>query len=854
MRTFNLGKALVLALLLVPVLAQAAGLGRLTVQSNIGQPLNAEIDLVSVRGDEASTMVARLASVDAYQQSNLQYNSSLSGLRVSIERRADGQYFIKLAGSRPVNEPFIDLLVELTSSGTRLVREYTALLDPPGYGQQTAAPAVPTPAPAAAPTRPIAAPAAPASAPIAAPAAKAAPAIGAAKAGEYGPVAKGDTLGKIAASLKPEGVSLEQMLVGLYRSNPDAFIRNNMNLVKSGKILRVPDAQELAAVSRSEAVKEVRTQVADWRAYSGRVADKVGTAPEGGSTARGRITAKVDEPAASSSRDVVKLSKGEPAKGGSGLSGAAKARSVQEELIARNKELAEANERIAQLEKTIKDTQKLAELKSPGMAAAQQKAEASKAKPEPAKAETKPEVKPEAKPEPAKVEAKPAEPAKPESKPEAAPSSQAEAKGDAVSAVAKDASAPAATEPVAEAKPAPKPVPKPVAPPPPPPEPELMDIVMDNLPIIGGGLGALVLGGLGFAAVRRRRARAEADDVEPVMPAAVAAAAVATAVDEPAVAQQAAPAVDDVDPVAEAEVYIAYGRDGQAEEILKEAMASNPAREDVQVKLAEVYAARKDSASFAGIADSLNALTGGAGDNWLKVAALGYSLDPSNPLYEAGKDMAPAVSGSDAALGTDLDFDLGGDTAGTPDIALDDGIAGQATELGGMHEMAAAADAGVTPSEPLMPDFNLDAPAATPDINLDAAGGSPDISLDIPPVTPVASNEPASIDFNIDLPPLDVPPAAEPEAAPAAPAADAGLDFKIDVGDLNINLDDTATKAGPGGLKDGHWYDVQQKFDLAKAYQEMGDNDGAREILQEVIKEGDAEQQDQAQKLLSSLG
>ena len=90
--------------------------------------------------------------------------------------------------------------------------------------------------------------------------------------------------------------------------------------------------------------------------------------------------------------------------------------------------------------------------------------------------------------------------------------------------------------------------------------------------------------------------------------------------------------------------------------------------------------------------------------------------------------------------------------------------------------------------------------------------------------------------------------------APAAPAADAGLDFKIDVGDLNINLDDTATKAGPGGLKDGHWYDVQQKFDLAKAYQEMGDNDGAREILQEVIKEGDAEQQDQAQKLLSSLG
>ena len=90
---------------------------------------------------------------------------------------------------------------------------------------------------------------------------------------------------------------------------------------------------------------------------------------------------------------------------------------------------------------------------------------------------------------------------------------------------------------------------------------------------------------------------------------------------------------------------------------------------------------------------------------------------------------------------------------------------------------------------------------------------------------------------------------------PAAPAADAGLDFKIDVGDLNINLDDTSTQAAPSAAaRDGHWYDVQQKFDLAKAYQEMGDKDGAREILQEVIKEGDAEQQSQAQTLLNSLG
>ncbi len=798
MRTFTLGKALAVALLLLtPWLAHAAGLGRLTVQSSLGQPLNAEIDLVAVRGDEASSLIARLASPDAYQQANLQYNAGVTGLKLSIERRPNGQSFIKVTGNRPVNEPFVDLLIELSWSGGKLVREYTALLDPPGYGQQAAA-AAPAAPPAVPESRPITAPAA------AAPAA-AAPAMAESKAGEYGPIARGETLGKIAAGLKPEGVSLEQMLVGLYRSNPDAFIRKNMNLVKAGRILRVPDAQELAAISQGEAVKEYRTQVADWRAYSGRVADAAGQAPEGGSTARGRITARVDDPAAAAGKDVVRLSKGEPGKGGKPLTGEARTRALQEELVAREKELADARERIAQLEKTIKDTQKLAELKSPGMAAAQQKAEA----------------------------AKPAAPAKAEmAKPEAAPKPEMKAT-EAPPAEAKPAPA---DKPVAEAKPAPKPKPKPVAPPPPPPEPGIMDMVMDNLLLVGGGVGALVIGALGIAALRRRRASAQDEyepEAEPVAPTmgdddGAAAAAMAAAAATPA---EAAPAADDVDPVAEAEVYIAYGRDGQAEEILKEAMSRDPARQDVQVKLAEVYAARRDAQAFGPVAESLNALTGGAGDNWLKVAALGYALDSGNPLYAAGKDAAP-VAGGGAPTSTDLDFDLGGDSAATPDFALDADSAGQATEVGGMQNLAAAADAGA------MPDFNLEAPLP---------GTGTDIALEAP-----AAGADNSIDFNFELPAIDAP--APAAAAPATPAADAGLDFKIDIPDLNINLDEPSTASAPAETKDGHWYDVQQKFDLAKAYQEMGDNDGAREILQEVIKEGDAGQKDQAQKLLGSLG
>jgi pilus assembly protein FimV len=356
-----------------------------------------------------------------------------------------------------------------------------------------------------------------------------------------------------------------------------------------------------------------------------------------------------------------------------------------------------------------------------------------------------------------------------------------------------------------------------------------MDMAMENLPLIGGGVLALVLGGAGIAALRRRRANAQDDD-ESLQIAPTMSAAPETADTMVDTAAAAAPATDDVDPVAEAEVYIAYGRDGQAEEILKEAMSRDPAREDVQVKLAEVYAARKDAAAFGTVAESMNGLTGGAGDNWMKVAALGYALDPANPLYEAGRDAAPVPLADDSPTGTDLDFDLGGDTAGTPDIALDADPAGQATELGGMHELAAAADTGVAPAEP---DFNLD------------AGAQPDIALNAP------SHEASSIDFNFELPSVDAPAAP---AASAAPAEDAGLDFKIDVGDLNINLDDPATTAAAAEGKDGHWYDVQQKFDLAKAYQEMGDNDGAREILQEVLKEGDGDQKDQAHKLLGTLG
>ena len=852
MRQYNV-KAWLIALIvaLLPSIANAVGLGRLSMLSALGDPLNVEIDLVSVSKEELSTLSVRLASPDAYRQANLQYSPALVGARLTVARRPGGQPYVKVTSSRTINEPFVDLLVEITSSSGRLVREYTVLVDPPGAGTAPAATvAEPVARPAPAPEAAVAAPTPEATRRVAR-----APTAG---AKEYGPIQRGENLSKIAKSVMPEGVTLEQMLVGLYRSNPDAFIRKNLNLVKAGRILRVPDKEEIAAIAPAEAKKEFRAQVADWNAYRQNVAGMAGTAKaEDRTTTSGRITTKVEEKAGGEPKDVVKLSRGEPPSAAAGKgkarSTADRVRALEEEVTAREKALREANERIGQLENTIKDMQKLAELKSPGMAAAQQQAQqAAKDKAAAAqapKSEAVPASKPEAAPAPKAEEAaavKP-EPAKPEAaKPEASKGDEGKAE------------APKPDQAVVPEQPKPKP--KVVAPPPPPPAPDLMDQVMNPL-YLGIAAGAIALGGLAALWMVRRRRSQTTDEDEPrkaapvlgrapvnmdstmTMPVATTAAAVAPA---------AAPPADDVDPLAEAEVYIAYGRDAQAEEILKEALAKNPNRADAQLKLLEIYSARKDKGAFNKVAAEFSKQTGGAGDGWLAAAAMGYALDPANPLYAAGKNAAPAGPAAGAVPGSDLDFELGGDSTGVAtDITLDSGFAlrvGHDTtavlEAGELRSMATEAQKEAqAPSAPLMPDFNLDIPAAgTGEENVTKT----DIALDAVP-----TQDGHVIDFQIELPGAHAPATAAPGPA-EAPVTNAGLDFKLDIPDLDLGDKPKAEAAG-GGAKDGHWYDVQTKFDLAKAYQEMGDKDGARDILQEVIKEGDAEQQAQAKKVLESL-
>ena len=139
-------------LFILPCIAHAAGLGRLTVNSSLGQALDAEIELLGVQKGELDTLAAKLASLDSFRKANIEFSPALPAIKFSIEKKPDGQPYLKLKTLHPLNEPFLDFLIELNWASGRLVKEYTALLDPPGYEPRpTLAPPAPVAVPEARP-------------------------------------------------------------------------------------------------------------------------------------------------------------------------------------------------------------------------------------------------------------------------------------------------------------------------------------------------------------------------------------------------------------------------------------------------------------------------------------------------------------------------------------------------------------------------------------------------------------------------------------------------------------------------------------------------------------------------------
>lgn len=327
-------------LALMPCLAAAVGMGGLNVLSPLGQRLHVEIELIAVEKQDVGTLSARLGSPSAYERSNLQMGAAAAtGVRVSVERRANGTHYVRVTSGQPVNEPFVNLLIELTSRSGMITREYAVLLDPPEIE-----PPKPAPAPAAAvsmPVKPVA-PVAAAAPPTPAPAAP---------AGEYGPVQRGETLSRIAGRVRPQGATLQQTMMGIFRANPAAFINSNINLLRAGHRLVIPDAAQISALAQSEATREVQNQATAWGAARRTPADSAAP-PAAPKPAESAAPPAAAARGSETRKDVVKLSRSEPGPG-KGRSTEDRLRMLEEELIAREKALNDANERIKKLEKAV---------------------------------------------------------------------------------------------------------------------------------------------------------------------------------------------------------------------------------------------------------------------------------------------------------------------------------------------------------------------------------------------------------------------------------------------------------------------------------------------------------------------
>lgn len=728
----------------------ALGLGDIEVHSALNEPFRAVVGLTSASDEELEQLKVKLASREAFQRAGIPRPLILSDFQFQVERTDTGRPVIRISTRDAVDEPFLDFLLEAAWSKGRLVRQYTVLIDPPytmpaapvaPRAPRTQAPAVePAPAPereaarptpAAAPpavSPPASVPARPAASAPARPAASPAPA-----ADRYGPVKRNETLWTIASKLRPDReVSVQQMMLALQRSNPQAFTDNNINNLRAGAVLAVPDREEIMSLSRSGALQEARRQYEQWKAARG---------------AQSTDTATTESPEAAGETTESRLQLVPPEEEVTGEAGAGasapdlsdtereSAQTAPEEApdlqqqVTRMAEEAEASRaqssellnRVSELEEQVASMQRLLELKDSQLASMQNRLEAEQETP-----------------------------------------AQARGAADAASSAEGTAS-----QETAEAREVDEPN-------------GLIDRLLDN-PVLTalGVLVAMILGGFLWASTRQRRN----DDLfseEPTLASRLSESMAETQSAGPEIVvkenrvfnelpEDISPLESDTesDPLAEADVFIAYGRVQQAEDVIKDALKRSPENLDLKVKLMEVYHAAGNAAAFDTHAEGLRRQVNQDDPLWMKVATMGHELSPENPAYKIA-----AAHKTDS----DVDFEM---------------------DLSGMEEIEQKAEEKASVDEGLGLDY----------LDREQAG-------DV---------QPEEVDFNLE----DLEQDTAREDAAADQETEEGI---LDSGD-----------------------EVGTKLDLARAYIDMGDPDSARNILEEVLEEGNPEQRNEAEDLVSQI-
>jgi len=874
-RRVALAVAIIIAWL--PGLSQALGLGDIEIDSYLNQPLKARINLLSRPSEDLFDIKVRLASRKSFERAGIDYHQVLRGLRFSVETSAKGKSYIKVTTHKRMRAPFLNFLVEVNWSRGRIQREYTLLIDPPTFTK--AAPQT-TRAPTAA--RPAAQPrqtVTPARTSRRQPAAAPQPSY---NSDSY-TTNRNDTLWQIASEIRPSAdVTTEQMMLALLNENPNAFMGQNINRLKAGHTLNIPGYDSITSMSQREARAEVGRQYRDWK--QGRIG-RAGAAASSSAGDSGRLELLASDTAGVSS---------------GGQTGADGDQASTQQDLALSREAAEASRqeneelrsRISTLEQQIENVTRIAGLKDEQLAALQKTLSDLRALDSGAadeQTETEMPVSPALTPEQDQLDEQPSEAlAETETEQEAQQASdrpdygpQIEAKpvapGTPINQHAVEGYQPVDVDalPRSELPVQPFKTPAGEAPAEIPVEQDLsltsfkdeMLTYIDDQPMIASIVAAV----FGFIVIivimsmlRRRRENedfqesilSDSGDLSlPLSDSNVDIEETLSSVDD-SVTNDGLSDMDDVagvsqisgfdiseldsvdaetaaaeaDPLTEADVLMAYGRFQPAEVMIQEALELEPDRKDLKMKLLEIYHAARNQDDFEREAASFQVMLGGQADPlWSKVKEMGMDLCPDSALFDDDAVEGTVIDGLEQTL-LDMEPMPDPDATAEDELKTDSGVAVDNLDFDlTSYEKEGAGDHDETIVSDELEGMGLD---------MDLGGGAATedkMASDLAEELEGIADSMVTGEFNLDAIDADDDTSAEYELGGA-------LEPTVEVHSSDI------FDAGVSELDE-----ITTKLDLAKAYIDMGDPDGARSILDEVMEEGNDDQKNDAQDLLNQI-
>jgi pilus assembly protein FimV len=539
--------------------AAALGLGEIKLHSALNQPLNAEVQLLHVRGLTENEVIIGIATPSEFARAGVDRNYFVTGLEFALDLNAAQGAVVRITSSEPVREPFLNFVVSAHWPSGKLLREYTLLVDLPVFSGVQSAPVQAARQSQPAPSTPTAAQRAPRTSPSQSPRDEAPTSVSSYASDTYGPVGANETLWSIAAKIKSDSsISVQQAMLAIQRMNPEAFINGNINLLRRGQVLRIPDQEEMQRFSSRDAIQQVAEQNRSWNQRSSDKAQLEGSKSfsqtrSEPSTVEGRV--KLSSPSDA------QIGQGTGAEDGEGGDVSLVLNQAQEELDAAGRENADLKSRIQSMEEQIQTMERLVEISSEEMRALELAAQ-----------QTNEGEQPQA------VEADPVA----EQKVVDSPASE--------------------VAPVAESQPAQTP----------PAQKSWLDLLMDNILYIGIALGVLVLAVVLYL-FKRNRDESYYDDYDEYDS--------EGDVDLPLVGdgeyegdktlplhdyddgeefieEEHSLEAETEDVVGESDIHITYGQYDQAEEKLLRALEKDPSNIPVRLKLLEVFSRQGDADSF----------------------------------------------------------------------------------------------------------------------------------------------------------------------------------------------------------------------------------------------------------------